>query len=395
MDTSTLRKVLCVDDEPHVLSGISRTLGMEFDVRTAPGGKEGLALLAADGPFAVVISDMRMPGMNGAEFLKAVRNRAPDTIRLLLTGQADLDSAIEAVNGAQIFRFLTKPCAADVLLQTVQSASEQFRLVLAEQELLQETLYESVGVLTEVLSLVTPVAFSRSLRLKRYVSHVARHLNLADVWQYELAAMLSHIGCVALSPDLVQKAHLHGQLSDSEQATYASHAGVAESLIGRIPRLGEVAKMIGDGLKRHSAHSIEDAALESRDPRRIGAVLLRTALWLDELSNLKGSTQAAAAVVRVKLRKSAPRIAEALRTLEHDSSEMREASLDCVALAPGMLINADVYDKNGVLLVSKGHEVTATLVKRLQGMAEAGIVGGRVAVRTDTIRNNQRPGQDS
>lgn len=384
-----------MDDEPHVLSGLSRTLGMAFDVHTAASGKEGLTSLDAAGPFAVVISDMRMPGMNGAEFLKAVRQQAPDTVRLLLTGQADLDSAIEVVNSAQVFRFLTKPCTADVLLQTVQSASEHFRLLMAEQELLQETLYESVGVLTEVLSLVTPIAFSRSLRLKRFVSHVARHLQLPDVWQYELAAMLSHIGCVALAPDLVQKAHFHGQLSESERATYASHAGVAESLIGRIPRLGDVARMIGEGLKATHAHSIEDVALESGDPKRIGATLLRMALWLDDLSNLKGSTQAAAAVIRVKLRKSAPRIADALRTLEHDSREMRAASLECEALAPGMLINADVYDKNGVLLVSKGHEVTATLVKRLQGMAEAGIVDGRVAVRTDTIRNNQRAGQDA
>ncbi len=380
MNPSMLRKVLCVDDEPHVLSGISRTLGFDFEVHTKTNGPAGLDVLDAEGPFAVVISDMRMPGMDGAAFLKEVRRRAPDTVRLLLTGHADLDSAIEAINSAQIHRFLTKPCAADVLVDAVESACEHFRLVVAEQELLQKTLYESVGVLTEVLSLVTPAAFSRSSRLKRYVSQIARQLELENAWQYELAAMLSQIGCVALSPDLVQKAHLHDELTDEERASYESHPQVAENLIGRIPRLSTVARIIGEGSNARVRHAIDDSSLSSGDAGKVGATLLSTALWLDELAELRGSTQAAAAIVRVKLRKTAPRLAEALRHLEHKGREMCERIVETGELASGMFINADVHDKNNVLMVSKGQEVTATLVRRLRGMASSGIIHDRVAV---------------
>jgi DNA-binding NtrC family response regulator len=95
---------LFVDDEIPILEGYRRILHREFDVCGANSGEDGLEVLRTTGPFAVVISDMRMPGMNGAEFLAKVRERAPDTARMLLTGYADLEAAIDAVNKGNIFR---------------------------------------------------------------------------------------------------------------------------------------------------------------------------------------------------------------------------------------------------------------------------------------------------
>lgn len=103
-------RILLVDDEPNVLSALARQLHPLYQVSLTPSPEEGLLLLEREGPFAVVLSDMRMPKMDGATFLKHVRERSPDTIRLLLTGHADLESAIAAVNEGQVFRFLTKPC---------------------------------------------------------------------------------------------------------------------------------------------------------------------------------------------------------------------------------------------------------------------------------------------
>jgi DNA-binding NtrC family response regulator len=114
---------------------------------TATSGKAGLERLSSDGPFAVVVSDMRMPEMNGAAFLAQVRERAPDTVRVLLTGQADLDSAIAAVNEGQIFRFLTKPCAPEMLISSLRAAEEQHRLITAERVLLEQTLHGAVKAL--------------------------------------------------------------------------------------------------------------------------------------------------------------------------------------------------------------------------------------------------------
>lgn len=130
-------KILFVDDEVNALAGYERNLHREFQVTTATGGAQALEAIDANGPFAVVVSDMRMPGMNGAEFLAQVRMKAPDTVRMLLTGHSDLDAAISAVNDGKIFRYLTKPCEKPVLIEAVKDCIEQYRVRSTEKELLK------------------------------------------------------------------------------------------------------------------------------------------------------------------------------------------------------------------------------------------------------------------
>src|SRR5205823_11426086 len=128
-------------------------LRRRFDVASATSGADGLAALEkATGAVAVVISDMRMPAMNGAAFLAQVRQRWPDTVRMLLTGQSEIEAAIAAVNEGQIFRFLSKPCPADQLLAAVMAAVAQHDLITAERVLLEQTLHGSIKTLTEILS---------------------------------------------------------------------------------------------------------------------------------------------------------------------------------------------------------------------------------------------------
>src|ERR1022692_2024409 len=108
-------KILFVDDDPNLLASCERSLRRHFQIETAEGGEAGLAKLASRGPYAVVVADRQMPRMDGIEFLGAVRKRAPDTVRIMLTGNADLEGAIRVVNEGNIFRFLTKPCPPDLL----------------------------------------------------------------------------------------------------------------------------------------------------------------------------------------------------------------------------------------------------------------------------------------
>ena len=186
------QKVLCVDDEPHVLEGLSQLLRRLLDVHTATSGALGLEALDRDGPFAVVLSDMRMPGMDGAAFLARVRQQAPDTVRMLLTGHADLQSAIAAVNEGQIFRFLTKPCPPDQLRAAMTEAVRQYELVTAERVLLEETLHGSIRVLTDILSMMSPRVFGRATRVKQLVDELAGGIGLPDHWPILVAA--SEIG---------------------------------------------------------------------------------------------------------------------------------------------------------------------------------------------------------
>ena len=169
-------KILLVDDEIAILQGYQRLLHREFNTSIALGGACALAEIERSGPFAVVVSDMRMPDMDGAQLLAKVRISAPDTVRVMLTGNADMQTAVRAVNDGNIFRFLTKPCTKDTLAKTLTASLVQHRLQTAEKELLENTLQGTIAVLTDVLSLVNPAAFSRAVRIRRYIRHIAAKL---------------------------------------------------------------------------------------------------------------------------------------------------------------------------------------------------------------------------
>jgi FixJ family two-component response regulator len=189
---------------------------------------------------AVVVSDMRMPGMDGAAFLAEVRSRWPEVVRMLLTGQSDIESAIAAINKGQIFRFLTKPCPPPALLAAVQAAVAQHELITAERVLLEQTLHGSIKALTDMLALVSPVSFGRATRVKQLVSDIAGHLGLKERWQVEVAAMLSQIGHMTLPAETAERVYYGRALSNDEQRLVARLPGLTESLLGNIPRLETV-----------------------------------------------------------------------------------------------------------------------------------------------------------
>jgi FixJ family two-component response regulator len=210
-------KVLFVDDEQAVLQGYQRIVRDDFQVSLAGSGDEALAELTRNGGYEVVVSDLRMPGMDGIQFLSRVRKISPQSVRVVLTGHADIETAINAVNDGAIFRFLTKPCPADVLKKTLNACLMQYRLVTAERELLENTLMGAIKVLTDVLSLANPAAFGRSVRINRYVQHMVRELQLEMPWRYEAAAMLSQLGCITLEPELLEAAYSADAMPPEEQ----------------------------------------------------------------------------------------------------------------------------------------------------------------------------------
>lgn len=133
-------KILFVDDEVAVLDSLRRNLGRCYDLETAVGPEAGLGRLETAGPFAVIVSDLRMPGMDGVAFLAKAREIAPDAVSIMLTGHGDLDAAMAAVNEGHIFRFLTKPCPPAILARSLDAALAQYRMAAADRELLRVTL---------------------------------------------------------------------------------------------------------------------------------------------------------------------------------------------------------------------------------------------------------------
>lgn len=356
------KRVLFVDDDSRVLQAFERQLHKQFEIRTAVGPELGLQAISASGPFAVVVSDLRMPGMNGIEFLTRVRQLAPDAVRVMLTGDADLSAAMSAVNEGKIFQFLTKPCPSDMLGRTLESAMEQHRLITAERELLESTVRGSIGVMSEILGLVNPQAFSRSQRIRRYVQHMAEKLNLKSQWQYELAAMLSQIGCVTVPPSILDKVYLQQPLTPAEEEIFASQGRVGHNLLVKIPRLESVALMVAQ--QRQPWNNRQEA----NESVRIGAHLLKVASDFDEQMMRGGSVDAVVANMRGN-RDYNPEFLEALQQVqvEEAKSEIRWVTL--AQLKPRMIISAGVYSKTGLILLAKGQEVTDSAIARLNSFA--------------------------
>jgi DNA-binding NarL/FixJ family response regulator len=362
-------KVLFVDDEPNVLDGIRRQLRNRLDVETAIGAAAGLAMIEAKGPFAVVVSDMRMPEMNGAHFLAKVNQIAPDTVRMVLSGQADLDSTVAAVNEGHIFRFLMKPCDTEKLIQSINCGIDQYRLLNAEKHLLENTLNATVKVLIEVLGIINPAAQQRASQIEKYALAAGLALNLPGAWKYHLAAMLSQVGCITLPAETLTKVYGGQPLSDEENKLYESHPEVAGKLLGQIPRLEDVAGMVA-GQLRPPAKELATGGAGTWNPQVIGAAILWTAVRFDQLV-IQGRTPAAAAQQIRQLVPHLPApITDAMIKTPAATGGRREGRAVTVNnLAVGMILEADVLSTKGIRLVPKGAEITGSLLGRLRTIA--------------------------
>ncbi len=371
-------RVLFVDDEPLVLEGLCRSLYREFSADTAEGPEAGLLKIKNNGPYSVVVSDMRMPVMDGAEFLVRVRALAPDSIRVMLTGYADVEAAMRAVNDGRIFRFLNKPVTAEDLILTIRACVAQHDLVRREKELLEKTLAGAVRVMTEVLNLANPVAFNRGTRICQYVRHIAAHLGLPDAWQYEIAAMLSELGCVTLTPDLLEAIHAGEVLSPENERRYAQHPKIAHDLLARIPRLELVAEMI---LKQEDppADLAKSLTPASENIRR-GSQMLKVCLTFDRMIKTGTDRQQALATLAQDPAHYDAKMVAALRDFKFTRGGTEMRSVDVRDLRAGMILNEDLRSTTGILLAAKGHEVSHALTKAIRNFVEAGTVKGMVLV---------------
>ncbi len=358
-------KVLYVDDDANILAAYRRILRKQFDVEVAEGGFEGLETVTRRGPFAVVISDMRMPGMDGIRFLAKIKSIAPDTVRMMLTGNADLQTAIDAVNEGYIFRFLTKPCPKETLVKAVEAGLQQHRLIIAERQLLEETLNGSVKVMADVLSLVSPIAFGRAVRVRRYVRHIAEKLSLPNIWEIEIAAMLSQVGCVSLPAEVLEKVYAGQKLAPDEKKMFESHPDVGGRLIVNIPRLEDAAHMIARQQEPFSWDQFRDP-VHNRDSVALGGQILKVTLDFDLLVSRGLSGESALTELKKRPETYDPQIVEAIVGLEISPAENRRHAVNVSELAPKMILDQDVFSRKGGLLVTKGQEVTLTVREYLR-----------------------------
>ncbi len=369
-------KILLVDDDTNVLDAYRRILSREFRWRPRMGGEAGPQTdCRKSRPYAVVVSDMRMPGMDGIQLLSAserprAQHHARDAHRQRRHGYRH-----QAINEGNIFRFLNKPCGKEMMAKTLTAALVQYRLVTAEDQLLEQTLSGCIQVLTEVLSLVNPAAFGRAERARRYIHHIVSAMKLGNPWQYEVAAMMSQLGCVTLAQETIQAVYAGEALSPGEQAQYDAHPTVAYSLLSKIPRLEPIAWMIEH---QNRTLSVDD------DPAgkdiRLGAEILRLTLAYERLIQKGRSRNEAVHTLALQNKGFSPDFFEALVALDPNAEEGEVRKCRIELLTAGMIIHEDVRTVDGALLVSKGQEVSSPLILKLKNFHARRLIGTEVAV---------------
>ncbi len=367
--------ILMVDDEPNILDGYRRALHGRFQLVTANSGADGLAVVKhaveLGTPFSVVVSDMMMPTMNGAEFLGQVKKIDPDAVQLLLSGQADLASTIDAVNRGNLFRFLTKPCGAAELETALIAAVEQHRLVQAERELLERTLFGAVGVLTDLLSLSSQEALTRTERVRGLVDRAAAELGITD-WRLPLATMLSQIGCVAVPGDVLERARTGSVLDTDELDVYLAHPDTARQLLERIPRLEDVAAWVGHQPVRPPTAPAEatawigppvEADIEDAE------LLLRAGLALLAMIDATGHLARAVYLLTQTGHFPGPMLDALAESAKHLAPQGVLRELTVAQMRPGMLLDSDIQTVNGLTLVRRGERLTEAAAMRLANFA--------------------------
>ena len=387
-------KILFIDDNENILDSIRRQLRGKFSVETACSAKQALERLETGERFAIVVSDMKMPGMDGVELLEAFRSKSPFTTRLMLTGNIDQTTAVQAVNRGNVFRFLNKPVDQIALESALNDAMEIHLLRMAEKELLNDTLKGTVEILSELLSFVDPNMFGQVSSLKLNVKEVSKQLNMQDSWELEVAALLSQIGMLALPLEIRVKKQKGEPLTEAEQKIYVSHPGAAYKFLKAIPRLEGVAEMVryqsknwdgsgfpADNLKGeeipigarvlHVLNEYHIKAAKAVKTEEIFSELLKKQNEFD--SEAVGAIHAAllhkekrtSSLVGVSAQPGHLNIPE----ISQKSTEQKYSAPEkCKVqeLAPGYIAVDEIRSKNGVLILAAGNRISDVTFERIK-----------------------------
>lgn len=378
-------KILCVDDDPVVRAALIRCLERNYTVEAVESAERALAKLRTSGPYAVILSDLKMPGLSGLELLQQAAEIAPDTVRVVLTGFPDVHAAVAAVNQGRISQFLAKPFAPDNLLKAVDASALRYRLVQSERDLLQRTLNGAINVLMEILAIIDPVSFDHAHVLRDEMRSFVDGKHAGSDWIYEVAAMLSPIGNVTVPPQVLQKAWSGIALTSEEQSMIDQAPAAGAEFLANIPRLETVSQIVrfqgknfdgsgfpadavaGDSIPKASRILkvlIDRLRLRhaGHGPNKITEIMNQRVGWYDPevLSAVVGKSPVSAVMLSPQ-------------------NSCRLVSLQEIQL--GMVLAEDIRTNYDMLIVKARTKINAILLQRLHNFAQLG--GLREPIRVE------------
>jgi response regulator RpfG family c-di-GMP phosphodiesterase len=406
--------ILCVDDEPNILSALQRLLNRNgYQVLTAAGGEAALDMLRnppTPNPIAMIISDQLMPGMTGVELLRQVKESHPETIRIILTGHMDVESAIAAVNNGGMFRYLTKPWEDQDLLTTVDAGLLQYELVQQNRELNEQTqrhnaevlqlnqalekqvkelasrnqelahlsdmlekdLYESLAMLLRVMEIHDFRLVAKARRVAGYVKRIASMMSRPDSETRLLitAALLQDLGLMSVPHGILDKQE--GLLSEVERALLQQHPQVSMEAVSHLGQLKPIAPIILAHHERYDGQGYPNKIIGEEIP--LGARIIAVANGYDDVvAPCYGNPIPALEQDALKYLSSQrsrafdPLIVDTfIRCVSGSAQQQRAISL--TDLEEGMVLAQNIFSPQNTLLITKGVVLTLAMIKRLQGL---------------------------
>jgi response regulator RpfG family c-di-GMP phosphodiesterase len=412
--------LLLVDDEVNILSALRRLFrSQRYRVLTATSGREGLELLEREA-VDMVISDMRMPNMDGAQFLSKVRERWPEAVRVLLTGYADLTSTIDAINNGEIYRYVAKPWEDNDVLLLVQHAlerkalerekqrlealtvrqneelrdlnanlesrvkerTEALRRALASLEAAHERLKSgfltSIQVFASLVEMRAGTVAGHSRRVAEHARRLAQRMELppAELQDVFLAALLHDLGKLGLPDNVLAKPA--SALTGDEREQVQRHPAKGETALMPLEQLRAAARLIRSHHERYDGLGYPDGLSGLNIPT--GARILAVANEYDGLleGTLTGKRtrpkDAVAALIESKGKRYDPQVVDAFVALlaEADvSGRFSDRAVPASRLADGMVLSRDVFARDGLLLIARDRTLDQHLIRQLQGFEAA------------------------
>ncbi|PHQ33395.1 response regulator [Rhodopirellula bahusiensis] len=355
-------RILFVDDDPvllNILAEVARKkLPPHYRVYTAEGGEAAVESANSQGPFSVVIVDMQMPDLNGIETISLLRKKLPNAVFVMLTGNKELDTAMQAVNDGKVFKFLTKPCEPRCIISTIEEAQSEHNSMVSAKDLLSGTFAGTLDLMTDLIEMPDGRHIDTT-RMLESTSDLAKNLSIDLGWEERIAARICLVGLAILSPQESEEFNCLDPTSDKHKALFAKICKTSAGLLQKIPRLGWIVDLL----------CVVPRADKYRETgRRIeaSALLLKVVFYWNFLTTKGLCIEAASSTIQKIMPGLSSNMIRAMEGLHDNQDTIRIKQVPVSDLLPGMIPYETISVDQDCKVITGGRHLTSQVIENLQ-----------------------------
>ncbi len=348
------KTILLVDADGSILAGLPESLQRQYSFQWASSYHSALTRLESADECCLIIAELGLDNQNGITFLNRVRKDFPKTVRMVMTAHNDFSDVYDALNTAEAYRFIKKPCPPDALAKLIRKGLRKYKSDKEKQQAMRKALLGSVKAMVDILDMVNPEAMGFATRIRKRVIKTGRTLKFRPLWQLELAVQLSHIGCVALPSEVLMKVDTGDKLSPEEEKLFGMHPQIASNLLANINQMAPVAEIV------RQQHDF----LNGDQP--LGSRIIKVALDLDRLERAGNNPLTILDSMAAEETKYDLQVVEAMRTFICPTEDNPISKLDVGELHEGMVIAKDLVNNDGTKLLLRGQSISKASLARLK-----------------------------